>query len=87
MEPKMFIMCNVASLNCNFLGDFDSLWVLTVDEVDVFWGSVGVVAGEGASRGNKNVRLVLPPSAKYLNSETEEKLHFRLGVVVITVTF
>ena len=55
--------------------------------MDVFWGSVGVVAGEGASRGNKNVRLVLPPSAKYLNSETEEKLHFRLGVVVIIVTF
>ena len=63
---------------------FDSLLVLTVDEVDI-WGSVGVVAGEGASRGNKNVRLVLPPSAKYLNSETEEKLHFLLGVV-ITVT-
>ena len=71
--------------NFHFLGNFDSLWLLTVDDV-VLLGSVGVVAGEGASRGNKNVRLVLPPSAKYLNSETEEKLHFLLGVVDITVT-
>ena len=75
------------SFHFHFLGNLDSLWLLTVDDVDVvLWGSVGVVAGEGASRGNKNVRLVLPPSAKYLNSETEEKLHFLLGVVDITVT-
>ena len=53
---------------------------VTLDDMGSEGGSwdVGVV-GEGASSGNKNVRLVLPPSARYRNSLTDEKLHFLLG--------
>ena len=51
---------------------------------EVVGGSVVVgVVGEGASREKRNVLLVLPPSAKYRNSLTEEKLHFLLGVIIV----
>lgn len=47
---------------------------------DILVSLTGVV-GLGASKEKRNV-LVFPPSATYLYSLKELKLHFRLGVVV-----
>ena len=58
--------------------------ILLLKVNEVVGGSVVVgVVGEGASREKRKVLLVLPPSAKYRNSLTDEKLHFLLGVIIV----